>query len=85
MNEFNLNDDFENYIVVKIFNAPSNYQKVWKKKLHNPICYINYFCYTIPKLTTTKNKIIYEKLSRYWNLIWMQISTKSLSDQVQTW
>ena len=32
MNEFNLKDDFENYIVAKIFDAPSNDKKVWKKK-----------------------------------------------------
>ena len=45
LNEFNLNDDFENYIVVKIFDAPSNDKNVWKKNkyIHNPICYINFF------------------------------------------
>ena len=32
LNEFNLNDGFENYIVAKIFDAPSNDKKVWKKK-----------------------------------------------------
>ena len=32
LNEFNLNDSFENYIVAKIFYAPSNDKKVWKKK-----------------------------------------------------
>ena len=32
MNEFNLKDGFENYIVAKIFDAPSNDKKVWKKK-----------------------------------------------------
>ena len=31
LNEFNLKDGFENYIVAKIFDAPSN-DKVWKKK-----------------------------------------------------
>ena len=31
LNEFNLNDGFENYIVAKIFDAPSNDKKVWKK------------------------------------------------------
>ena len=63
MNEFNLKDGFENYIVVKIFYAPSNDKKVWKKKnVHNPICYINSFCCTIPKLTKIKNKNIYKKI-----------------------
>ena len=28
LNEFNLSDGFENYIVVKIFDAPSNDKKV---------------------------------------------------------
>ena len=28
LNEFNLNDGFENYIVAKIFNSPSNDKKV---------------------------------------------------------
>ena len=55
LNEFNLKDDFENYIVPKIFDAPSNDKKVWKKKKHNSTCYINSFCYTIPKLTKIKN------------------------------
>ena len=43
LNEFNLKDGFENYIVAKIFDAPSNEKKVWnekKKKKHEPICYI---------------------------------------------
>ena len=55
LNEFNLKDDFENYIVPKIFDAPSNDKKVWKKKKHNSTCYINSFCHTIPKLTKIKN------------------------------
>ena len=63
LNEFNLKDDFENYIVVKIFDAPSNDKKVWKKKIkknththtHNSTCYINSFCCTISKLTKIKN------------------------------
>ena len=42
LNGFNLKDDFENYTVAKIFYAPSNDKKVWKKKkIHNPICNIN--------------------------------------------
>ena len=32
LNEFNLKDGFENYIVAKIFDAPSIDKKVWKKK-----------------------------------------------------
>ena len=32
LNEFNLKYGFENYIVTKIFDAPSNDKKVWKKK-----------------------------------------------------
>ena len=32
LNEFILNDGFENYTVVKIFYAPSNDKMVWKKK-----------------------------------------------------
>ena len=66
LNEFNLKDGFENYIVAKIFDAPSNDKKVWKKKkkkknthththTHNSTCYINSFCCTIPKLTKIKN------------------------------
>ena len=53
LNEFNPKDGFENYIVAKIFDVPPNDKKVWKKKkkIHNSICYINSFCYTIPKLT----------------------------------
>ena len=44
LNEFNLTDGFENYTGPKIFYAPSNDKKVWKKKnIHNPICHINPF------------------------------------------
>ena len=32
LNEFNLKDGFENYIVAKIFDAPSNDKNVWKEK-----------------------------------------------------
>ena len=32
LNEFILKDGFENYIVAKIFDAPSNDKNVWKKK-----------------------------------------------------
>ena len=32
LNEFNLKDGFENYIVAKIFDAPSNEKKVWNEK-----------------------------------------------------
>ena len=32
LNEFNLKDGFENYIVAKIFDVPSNDKNVWKKK-----------------------------------------------------
>ena len=31
-NEFNLKDSFKNYTIAKIFDAPSNDPKVWKKK-----------------------------------------------------
>ena len=55
LNEFILKDGFENYIVAKIFYAPSNDKNVWKKKKHNSTCYINSFCCTIPKLTKIKN------------------------------
>ena len=56
LNEFNLKDGFENYIVAKIFYAPSNDKKVWKKrkKKHNSAYYINSFCCTIQKLTKIK-------------------------------
>ena len=38
LNEFNLKDGFENYIVAKIFDATSNDKKVWKgKKKKNTI------------------------------------------------
>ena len=39
LNEFILNDGFENYTVVKIFYAPSNDKKVWKKKKKYTIQY----------------------------------------------
>ena len=32
LNEFNLNDGFENYIVAKIFDAPSNHKWYGRKK-----------------------------------------------------
>ena len=32
LNEFNLKDTFENDIVAKILEGPSNDKKVWKKK-----------------------------------------------------
>ena len=32
LNEFNIKDSFENYTVAKIFYAPSNNKKIWKKK-----------------------------------------------------
>ena len=32
MNEFNLKYGFENNVVAKIFDVPSNDKKVWKKK-----------------------------------------------------
>ena len=56
LNEFNLKDGFENYIVAEIFDAPSNKKKGKNKNIyiHNPICYINSFCCTIPKLTKIK-------------------------------
>ena len=62
LNEFNLKDGFENYIVAKIFDVLSNDKKVWKEKKHNLTCYINSFCCTIPKLTTKK---MYKKLSHH--------------------
>ena len=34
LNEFNLKDCFENYTVAKIFYAPSNDKKVWKKYIY---------------------------------------------------
>ena len=43
MNEFNLKEGFENYIVAKIFDAPSNEKKEWKKKK----IYIYIYIYTI--------------------------------------
>ena len=55
LNEFNLKDGFENYIVAKIFDAPSNDKKKKKKWCTNSTCYINSFCCTIPKLTKIKN------------------------------
>ena len=39
LNEFILNDGFENYTVVKSFYAPSNDKKVWKKKKKYTIQY----------------------------------------------
>ena len=32
LNEFNLKDGFENYIVANIFDAPSNVKNVWNQK-----------------------------------------------------
>ena len=40
MNEFNLNDGFENYVVVKIFYAPLNDKTVCKEKKKNIYIYI---------------------------------------------
>ena len=34
LNEFNLNDDFENYTFAKIFYATSNDKNVWKKNIY---------------------------------------------------
>ena len=83
LNEFNLKDGFENYIVAKIFYAPSNDKNIcMKKKKNNSTCYINSFCCTIPKFTKEKYKNIYKKMSDHWNLIWMQIPMKNLSDKV---
>ena len=39
LNEFNLKDGFENYIVAKIFYAPSNDKKVWKGKKKSNMLY----------------------------------------------
>ena len=62
LNEFNLKNGFENYIVAKIFDAPLNDKKGMKakkekkkKKKHNSTYYINSFCCIIPKLTKIKN------------------------------
>ena len=40
LNEFNLMDGFENYIVAKIFDALSNDKKGWKKKNIYTIQYV---------------------------------------------
>jgi len=37
LNEFSLKNAFENYIVAKIFDAPSNDKKVWKKNIYKYI------------------------------------------------
>ena len=37
LNEFNLKDGFENYIVAKIFDAPSIEKRYGRKKKHNSI------------------------------------------------
>ena len=48
LNEFNLKDGFENYLVAKIFYAPSNEKRVWKKKKKTQASMLYYFfCYTI--------------------------------------
>ena len=69
LNEFNLKDGLKNYIVAKIFYAPSNEKKKGMEEKKNPICYIKSFCCTIPKLniyiyiyikTFTKNYPIIE-------------------------
>ena len=92
MNEFNLNDGFENYIVVKIFYAPTKEKKVWKKKtniyiyrhIHNPICYINSSCYTIPKLTQKKKKKHLQKIVTLLKFnMNAKIPTKNLNNKVQ--
>ena len=62
MNEFNLNDGFKNYIVAKIFYAPTKEKKGMEEKKKyiyiyiytHTIQYINSSCYTIPKLTPKK-------------------------------
>ena len=49
LNEFNLKDGFENYLIAKIFYAPSNEKNVWKKKKKKTQASMLYyfFCYTI--------------------------------------
>ena len=61
LNEFNLKDDFENYTVVKIFLCTFKWQKgIEKRKIHNPICYINPFATLFLNLQK-KYKNIYKK------------------------
>ena len=57
LNEFNLKDGFENYIIAKIFYAPSNDKNVWKKKKHNSTCYINFFLLHYSKINKIKKFI----------------------------
>ena len=54
MNEFNLMDGFENYIVAKIFDAPSNDKKVWKKKKKK---YIYIYIYVRTRFATNRNSV----------------------------
>ena len=93
MNEFNLNNGFENYIVVKIFYAPTNEKNVWKKYIyiyiythahtHYQICYINSSCYTIPKLTKKKKKHLQKTVTSLKFNMNAKIPTKNLSNKVQ--
>ena len=62
LNEFNLKDGFENYIVAKILMRLKMIKRYGRKKkknththTHNSTFYINSFCCTIPKLTKIKN------------------------------
>ena len=65
LNEFNLNDGFENYIVAKIFDAPSNDKNVLKKKYTIQYAILILFAalfQNLPKKnikTFTKNKLRY--------------------------
>ena len=63
LNEFNLNDGFENYIVAKIFDAPSNDKKVGKKKKTQFNMLYKFFLLHYSEMN--KNKKIYKKLSHH--------------------
>ena len=58
LNEFNIKGWFWKLLSCQDFLCTFKWQKGMGEKIyiHNPICYINYFCCTIPKLTKIKNK-----------------------------
>jgi len=65
LNEFILKDGFENYTVAKIFDAPSNDKKLWKKKKYTIRYAILILLLHYSFKVTKQYKIIRKKLSHH--------------------